>query len=150
MRNDVLQLVFALPVLVLGAGCEELLPKCFGLGLPVLLTSVLFLATRTALPAAVLFAVAAGATEDAISALTPMTSVSYFLIAAAVVRWSGSPCGVAALACAGYQLWLAVWLGGVNVFSRILLAFPLGLLTACAVAGILAWAIRKAAIDELG
>lgn len=143
-------MVFALPVLVLGAGCEELLPKFFGLGVPVLLTSVLFLAARAGLPAAVLLAVAAGATEDALSALTPMTSVSYFLLAAAVVRWSGAPRGVAALAYAGYQLWLAVWVGGVNVFSRILLALPIGLLTACAVAGVLAWAVRKAAIDELG
>ena len=51
---------------------------------------------------------------------------------------------------AGYQLWLAVWLGGVNVFTRILLAFPLGLVTAFAVTGLMAWAIRKGAIDELG
>lgn len=150
MRNDVLQTVFALLVLVLGAGCEELLPKCFGVGLPVLLTSALFLSARIGLPAAALFAVAAGATEDALSALTPMTSVSYFLLAAAVVRWSGSPRGVAAFAYAGYQLWLAVWIGGVNVFTRILMAFPIGLLTAFAVVGILTWAIGKAAIDELG
>ena len=72
------------------------------------------------------------------------------VLAAAVVRWSGAPRGVAALAYAGYQLWLAVWLGGVNVFTRILLAFPLGLVTAFAVAGLMAWAIRKAAIDEFG
>ena len=73
-----------------------------------------------------------------------------FLLAAAVVRWSGSPRGVAAFAYAGYQLWLAVWIGGVNVFTRILMAFPIGLLTAFAVVGILTWAIGKAAIDELG
>ena len=150
MRNDVLQMVFALPVLVLGAGCEELLPKFFGVGFPVLLTAVQFLAVRTGLAVAALLAVAAGALEDAVSALTPMTSVSYFLIVAAVVRWSGLPRGITAFTYAGYQLWLAVWLGGVNVFTRILLAFPLGLATAFAVAGFLAWAIRKGAIDELG
>ena len=37
---------------------------------------------------------------------------------------------------------------GGGIFNRILLSFPIGLLTAFAVEVILTWASRKAAIDE--
>ena len=77
--------MFAVLALVLGAGCEELLPKFFGVGFPVLLMVVVFLSVRFGLLLAVMLAIAAGATEDALSALTPMTSVSFFLIVAVLV-----------------------------------------------------------------
>jgi len=148
VRNDVLQMVFALPVLVLGAGCEELLPKFCGIGFPILLTSVQFLPTRVGMPVAVLFAVAAGCFEDAISGLAPMTSVSYFLVVAVLARWTRLPRGLTLLTYPFYQLWLAVWIGGVNVFTRILLAFPIGFLTAFVVVWILSGTMERAAIDE--
>ena len=40
MKNDVLQLMFGVLALVLGAGCEELLPKALGVGFPILLMVV--------------------------------------------------------------------------------------------------------------
>ena len=48
-----------------------------------------------------------------------------------------------------YQLWLSVWMGGLNVFTRILVAIPLGSLTAVVVSVVLVRAIGKAAIHEL-
>lgn len=148
MRNDALQLVLFVLVLVLGAGCEELLPRFWGVGFPVLLSAVAFFSVRGRLTAALLFAIAAGAVEDSISALPPMTSVTYFLLVAAVMRQSEILRPVGCLAWPGYQLWLAVWSGGLNVYTRILVAIPIGLLTAFAVAGILSGTMRKAALDE--
>ena len=150
MRNDLLQILFLLLVLVFGAGAEELLPKFGGVGCPVLLVAVQVLAPRLRLPLALLFAAAAGAAEDALSGLMPMTSVSYFLLAAALVRAVGLPALATAFTFPCYQLWLAVWTGGLNVFTRILLSVPAGLLTASAVAGLISFLMRKAAIDECG
>ena len=150
MKNDVLQLMFAVLALVLGAGCEELLPKFFGVGFPVLLMVVVFLSVRFGLLLAVMLAIAAGATEDALSALTPMTSVSFFLIVAVLVHRFGLPQLTAALVFPCYQLWMSVWMGGLNVFTRILMAIPLGVLTALVVSAVLAQAIGKAAIHERG
>ena len=150
MRNDFLEIVFLVLALVCGASCEELLPKVCGLGFPVLLTSVHFLLTRGNPVLGFLFAAAAGATEDALCSLTPMTSVSYFLLTAALVRQVGLPRVLTVLAYPCYQLWLAVWTGGLNVFSRLLLAFPVGLVTALVVGWTLSGLLRKAAIDERG
>ena len=142
--------MFAVLALVLGAGCEELLPKALGVGFPILLMAVVLLSVRFDLPLVVLLAIAAGATEDAVSALTPMTSVSFFLIVSVLVRRFGLPHLAAALGFPFYQLWLSVWMGGLNVFTRILVAIPLGSLTALVVSAVLAQAIGKAAIHERG
>ena len=99
-----------------------------------------------------LFAIAAGAMEDAISFLPPMTSVSYFLLSACFVHWVGFSRATAALTYAGYQVWLVVWqsaLGGV-VFARLLVAVPVGLMTALAVEWILTTVEREAAVYEQG
>ena len=74
-----------------GAGAEVLLPKVLGVGFPVLMTAVQFFAVRRPAVSVAMFAIAAGAMEDALSALPPVTSVSYFLGLAALVRWSGMP-----------------------------------------------------------
>lgn len=150
MRNDLLQLLYALLVLIVGAGAEELLPKFGGVGCPVLLVAVQVLARHLRLPLVLLFAAAAGAAEDALSGLMPMTSVSYFLLTAALVRGVGLPVLATALTYSCYQLWLAVWTGGLNVFTRILLSVPMGVLTAVAVTGLITFFLRKAAIDECG
>ena len=150
MGNDFLQLGFSVLALVLGAGCEDLLPSVLGIGFPVLLVSAQVLAVRGTPTTAYAFAVAAGAAEDALSGLAPMTSVGFFLLAAILARRLGTCCRLTSLTYPCYQLWLAVWTGGLNVFSRILLAFPVGLLTAAAVGLVLSWAIRWGAIDERG
>ena len=150
MIGNVVQFVLAVLVLVSGAALEEMLPRVFGTGVPVLLAAVLFLSARQAGPSALAFAVVAGAVEDALSALPPMTSVSYFLAAALLLRRFGSAWFVPAVAYAGYQVWLSVWvvrIGG-DIFNRVLLACPVGLVTAFAVHVALAWLYRKAAADE--
>ena len=96
--------------------------------------------------------IAAGAVEDAISSLPAMTSVSYFLVAASLSRWSGFPRCTAAFAFLGYQAWLWAWIGTLHggIFARMFLSLPVGALTAVVTAAVLAWAGRKAAIDEQG
>ena len=150
MIGRVVQFVLYVLVLVSGAAFEELLPRVFGVGVPVLLMSALVLSIRRTGPSALAFTVVAGAVEDVLSALPPMTSVSYFLAVALLLRRLGSPWFVPAAAYAGYQVWLSVWvtsIGG-DVFKRVLLACPVGLVTAFAVEVALAWICRKAAADE--
>ena len=152
MGNDIAQLTLSLLVLIFGAGLEELLPKFFGVGFPVLLCAAMYFACRRSASRMVLFAIAAGAVEDAISSLPAMTSVSYFLIAASLARWSGFPRSMAAFAFFGYQAWLWAWVGSLQggIFGRMLLSLPVGAFTAVATGLVLAWARRKAAIDEQG
>lgn len=152
MRNSALHLVFAVLTLVLGAAAEELLPKMLGVGFPVLLAAVQFMAVRRPALAAALFAIAAGAVEDAISSLPVMTGASFFLPLAFLTRWSGLPRGVALLSYPLFQLWLGIWVPGLqgNVFHRILMAVPVAVATAWAVGAVLVWAERGAALDEEG
>lgn len=139
-------------VLFLGAAFEELLPKVGGVGFPILLMSVQFLALCGRRISLMLFALAAGAMEDSLSGLVPMTSVCYFLGAAFVARWSGFPRTAMCLAYPCYQVWLAVWTAGMggSAYTRILIAFPVGLMTAFAVGRALTTLFRKAAVDEQG
>lgn len=150
MRNDILQLLFALLTLIFGAGCEDLLPSFCGVGFPILLVAVQYFAVRASMPVALLFAIAAGAAEDALSGLAPMTSVSYFLLVSVLSRRLDLPFALTALSAPCYQLWLAIWTSGLNVFTRILLAFPIGLATALVVVWTLETVSRKAALDERG
>ena len=151
MIGRIVQFVLYVLVLVPGAAFEELLPRVFGVGVPVLLMSVLSLSVRQAGPSVLAFAVVAGAVEDALSALPPMTSVSYFLVLALLLRRLGSAWFVPALAYAGYQVWLSVWVTsiGADVFKRVLLACPVGLVTAFAVEVTLVWLCRKAADERI-
>lgn len=150
--NSVLQFCFSLAVLVLGAAAEELVPKVLGVGFPVLLTAVPFMAVRGSGPSALAFAVIAGAMEDALAALPPMTSSSYFLAVALLARYLGSTRVLLAFAYPVYQVWLAVWFAdiGGGVFGRVLLACPVGWVAAFAVTAALFLFHRKAAVDERG
>ena len=152
MANDVVTFVFAVVALVFGAGAETLLPKFLGVGFPVLLTMVQFMAARRTAVVAVIFALAAGAMEDALSALPAATSASFFLLLASLVRWSGMPRAATLLTDPAYQMWIYVWTdrAGGGVFSRVLLALPVGLATALAVGAVMVWAEREAAVDEKG
>ena len=152
MANSATVLVLSVLALVLGAGAETLSPKFLGVGFPVLMAAVQFAAVRRSAAAAALFALAAGAMEDALSSLPAATSASYFLALAALVRWSGMPYAVALFAYPAYQAWLFVWTGGPGggVFGHALLALPVGMATTLAVGIALGWAERKAAVDEEG
>ena len=152
MRNSFLQLVFGALVLMLGSAAEELLPKVLGVGFPVLLVAVQFCAVRRSLPVALIFAVAAGAAEDALSSLPAMTSVSYFAGTALLMRWADLPRVATLLTYPAYQLWLRLWVPGLGggVFNRTLAALPAGVVTAFAVVWALAAAERKGAIDGQG
>ena len=152
MANSVTVLVLSILTLVLGAGAETILPKFLGVGFPVLMASVLFMAARRPTVTVVLFALAAGAMEDALSSLPAATSASYFLALAALVRWSGMPRAAALFAYPVYQAWIVVWTGrlGGGVFGHVLMALPVGVATALAAEVVLGWAERKAAVDEEG
>lgn len=150
MRNSLLHLVFSIMLLVVGAAVEDLSPKFCGVGLPVLLVAVQVMAARRTALAMALFAVAAGAVEDSISSLPAMTSASYFLVVAVLVRWSGLPRGTIVLTYPFYQLWLKLWVSGLagNIFHRVLVALPVGLVAAFAVGAVLIGLERGAALDE--
>ena len=123
-----------------------------GVGVPLLLAAVQYAALRRPLLVAFLFLVAAGAFEDSLSQLPPMTSVSFFMLAAALTRWSRSPWLSMAIAYPVYQLWLYAWLpqSGGGVFMRMLMALPIGVVTSALVGLLLGLLERKAAIDEEG
>lgn len=150
MKSDFIQYVAALVALVLAGACEELLPKPFGVGFPVLLACVQFGACRRPAAVALAFALAAGAFEDALSSLPAMASVGYFAAVTALARWARLPVGCSALTYPGYQLWLWVWTGGAfaEAWMRALVALPLGLVTAFAAWPFLRLLERKAALDE--
>lgn len=150
VKSEVVQFVFCLLVIVLGGAAEELLPKFLGVGFPILLSSVVLLTSRRTIPFLVLFSIAAGAFEDALSGLPMATSACFFLMCAAVSRIPVVPREAFALAYPAYQLWLNVWDSGLSggVFTRLLLALPIGILTMSAARFILAWAERKAAVNE--
>ena len=86
MKTDFIKLVLALIVLVIGGAAEEILPKVAGVGWPVLMASSLFFAMRRGVPEMVMFAIAAGAFEDALCSLPAATSSSFFLAAAALIK----------------------------------------------------------------
>lgn len=153
MKSSALvQYVFALVTLVAAAACEELFPKVLDVGFPVLLAGAFYFGMRAPRTLFILFALAAGGAEDALSSLPFLTSASFFLTLAALVRLTQLPYVIAPLAFPAYQLWLCIWttdLSG-SVFSRVFLSIPLGALTIAAVAYLLSAIERKAAIDEEG
>lgn len=150
MRNEFLQLIFAFLALMIGGVAEETLPKFLGVGFPVLLALTHLVSSRSS--AAVLFAIAAGAMEDALCSLPLMTSVSYFMVVMVLVRRSELPLPVIAATYPGYQLWLLLWtsLPGGGVFWRMLLALPIGLLTMFVTAVLFTWLERRSAINGQG
>lgn len=135
---------------MIGGVAEETLPKFLGVGFPVLLALTHLVSSRSS--AAVLFAIAAGAMEDALCSLPLMTSVSYFMVVMVLVRRSELPLSAIAATYPGYQLWLLLWtsLPGGGVFWRMLLALPIGLLTMFVTAVLFTWLERRSAINGQG
>ena len=112
----------------------------------------LFMAVRRTKLEALAFAAAAGAMEEALSSLPPVSGVSFFLMVAALSRHFGFSGTLLVLVYPLYQVWLYVWLIGIGrgVFMRLLLAVPIGFLTMTAVGLTVNWLCRKAAADEQG
>lgn len=149
MKNEIVQFAFAAIVLVFGGAAEELLPKVLGVGFPVLLSAALVMSARRSALEALLFTIAAGALEDALSGLPAVTSIGFFALAAVVCRipWAAVPGLV--LAFPLYQGWLWLWMPAFNgsIFNRLLLAFPFGALTALVTGMAMVWLERKAVLD---
>ena len=127
-----------------------MLPKFSGAGFPLLLAVAQLVASRWRTAETVLFALAAGAVEDSISALPIMTSASFFLLVSLPVRWFRFPTAATILAYPIYHLWLSIWtpLADGGTWSRVLVSVPLAFATAYAASYLFAWAERKAAVGE--
>ena len=92
MKSDFAKIVYCAAILAAGCAAEELLPKFLGAGFPVLLAATVFLSARSGIFAAVAFAIAAGAAEDAVSSLPVATSACFFTLAALFAISPPSPC----------------------------------------------------------
>ncbi len=138
--------------LVLGAAAEELFPKALGVGFPFLLAGVPFFADKRPIALPILYALGAGAAEDALSSLPPLASASFFLFLAALVRWTPFRNPILALAYPVYQVWLGIWCVHVQggVFGRVIVAFPAGAAAFLAMTGLLAFLADRAAAHEVG
>ena len=150
MKTEIVQIVSAALVLVFGGAAEELLPKVLGVGFPVLLSSALLVSIRRPALPALVFAVAAGALEDALCGLPAATGVGFFTLAAVACRVPILQLRALGLGYPLFQAWLWLWLPALNgsVFTRLLLSLPIGALTAGATGLALAWLERKAVLDE--
>lgn len=152
VKNKRLHFLFSILVLILASTLEDVLPRIFGVGFPILLMVTLSFAVKKPMTLAVIFAVAAGASEDAISSLPMMTSVSFFVVMALLTRWAKAPILMSILGCALYQFWIMVWLvniGG-NVFVRSLAAIPISGLTILLILPILRLVEKGVALNEEG
>lgn len=149
MKSNLLQLGFVLIALCLFAALEEMLPKFFGVGLPLLLAISVYNANRRSVAMAMAVAVAAGAIEDAISMLPFMSSVGFFLFVAIACRWWRLPISVLPMEYAVFQMWLVAWSGmSSGVWMRILVSILLGILAWVTVFPLMDWLERSAAINE--
>lgn len=135
VKNSVAEILLAATGIILSCAFEEMAPKPFGVGMPFLLMAAVLESSGASAFKAMLFAVACGAAEDAISHLPAMTSVSYFLLAALLTRRARMPLVAVALAYPAYQVWLWMWMSdlGGAVFGRVLMAFPAGAIAAAIV-----------------
>ena len=86
MKKDFVHLVYMLIVLVVAGAMEELVPKIFNVGLPVLLSAAAYSALRRTPVEALLFALAAGGMEDSLSSLPFATSIGFFVAQFALLR----------------------------------------------------------------
>lgn len=150
MKNNTVRFVLALLTLCLGASIEEMLPKFCNVGFPVLLSVLPLIALRSPVILPILFSLMAGTIEDALSALPLLTSSSFYLLVIVFIRWIRFPFLSAFFAFPLYQIWLCVWVQGVqgNLFSRLLVAFPLGALTMGFVTFVLWGVERSVGADE--
>lgn len=150
MKSEFVQFVFVLIAIVVSAAAEELLPSFAGVGLPLLLALVVAASFGMKVLPSVMTAAGAGAFEDALSSLPPMTSVCFFVIAALVSRQSRYPRPIMLLLFPLHELWAGLCSVGPlgESFGRVLVALPLGAVATVVQRFALAWAERRAGIDE--
>lgn len=134
VKDSIARLALSVVTLIAGAAVEELLPKWCGAGVPVLLPLAVFASVRTTLPAAIMYAAAAAGLEDSLAGLEPLTSVPFFLLAAAAARWSRFGWATALAAYPFYRLWLAILSPGMDpaIFAQFFIAIPAGAVSAFA------------------
>lgn len=140
----------AVAALVFGGAAEELLPRLFGAGLPLLLAATVYFALCRTRGYALAFAVAAGATEDALSALPFATSVGFFVPMAAAFAVFRLPMAAVAAFYPFYQLWLWLWTGvadGGVWWARAVAAVPMVLIAQGLTVLIMRWAERQGGLD---
>lgn len=150
VKNSIAKFALAAIAIITASVLEEMMPKIFGVGAPFLLMAALYAAERGRAVDSLLFAIACGAAEDAISNLPVMTSVSYFAFAVILARRAKMPLMVAALAFPAYQIWLWMWLTGLGntIFNRVLIAIPAGIATGVVTVLAGVWLERKAALER--
>lgn len=150
MKDEFVQFVFILIALVVSAAAEEILPAFAGVGIPLLMALVMVTAPRMGVLPGVITAVGAGAFEDALASLPPMTSVCFFVIVALLSRREYFPRMFLIAAFPLFEIWSGLCVFGPmgDLFVRVLVSLPLGA-AALAVQGVaLDWAGRRAGIDE--
>jgi hypothetical protein len=150
VKNNFTLMVLALLAIVFGCAAEEMLPKIIGVGFPVLMSAVIVSSPRRDWFSIVVFAIAAGGAEDAISSLPMMTSPVYFLAIAFLRRRWDLSSGLCALFYPIYQIWLIIWPSGAEGphFLKVLTALPVGVATIWAMEHFAKWIERKAAVNE--
>lgn len=150
MKDEVVQFVFILVAIVIAAAAEELLPSFFGIGFPVLLSVVMLIASRVNVLPGVMSAVAAGAFEDALSSLPPMSSICFFTIAALVSRKAYFPRPFLLAVFPAYAVWTSMCKAGPigDALVSLMLSLPLGAVAFVIVLLVLTWAGGKAGFDE--
>ena len=144
VKNEVVEFALCLVTLVLAASAEVLLPSCRGAGLPWLLAAVLALAPRMTLPVALTAALAAGALEDALSMLPPLTATGFFALAALGARLDYLPRPLLLAAFPVFTFWTGLCSSAPvgDLFARTLLAVPLGAIAGAAAYLLGGWAVR--------
>jgi len=149
VRNDFLQFAFYLVALVIGGSLEEFAPKLLSVGFPMLLALSVGVAERQSLVTAILFSLAAGAFEDALSSLPAMTSPCFFAVVALIVWRTRFARLALVVAYPVFQVWLKLIVPGLagSLGTRLLLSVPIALFMAFVLLPALAWVERKAAVD---
>ncbi len=126
MKGNVVQFVFIVLSLAIGAALEDMLPSVASVGFPVLLGISLFCAMTTRSPVWILVALSSGAMEEAIASLPPATAIVFFIASALAVRFFREPLAWAVVTYPAYQVWLGIILGGSGAFGRVLVSVPMG------------------------
>lgn len=148
VRSDFASVVFLLLSLVAGAAIEELTPKFFDTGFPVLLSLSLVFSRRDSLVESLVAAFAAGAVEDALCGFPPATSATFFVAMALVARFLEMPRATIVHAYPLYIVWLWMWRIDTRgeVFLRLLSSVPLGIVTIVSVYFAVSRLMRRAGI----
>ena len=149
VKNDFVQFLFLLILLLVSAAAEELLPVFGGVGFPLLLAAVMAVSPRQRILAAVFTAVGAGALEDALAALPPLASIGFFTFAALTARKRDFPQPALIVLFPLYTLWAGMCAAGSmgDVFWRMLVSLPFGAAAFAVSDRLSAWGAGKAGLD---